>query len=189
MCLAIAGLVASSSCAERNRADCKWIRNKKRNLLCIDKMDKLVKVHPQLVLNEHVESKAWRDELGSWSEHDRIIESNHKIDMAMSMKVMEFINYIEPWEMKKLTLNNEESYFAFLKKYKHLCLHDNDNSEIRRIVDVEWHAPRGATANFQVVSQLIAGESPDESYEAYAITNILNEMIRDCPPPHNDGLL
>jgi hypothetical protein len=44
------------------------------------------------------------------------IESNHKIDMAMSMKVMEFFNYIELWEKKTLTLNNEESYFAFLKK-------------------------------------------------------------------------
>jgi hypothetical protein len=96
-----------------NWADYKWIRKKKRNLLCIDKMDKLIKVHTRLVLNEQVESKAWRDELRSWIEYHGIIESNHKIDMAMSMKVMEFFDYMEPWEKKKLTLNNEESYFAF----------------------------------------------------------------------------
>jgi hypothetical protein len=76
-------------------------------------MDKLIKVHTRLVLNELVESKAWRDELRSWSEYHGIIESNHKIDMAMSMKVMEFFDYIEFWEKKKLTLNNEEIYFAF----------------------------------------------------------------------------
>ena len=76
-------------------------------------MDKLIKVHTRLVLNELVESKAWRDELRSWSEYHGIIESNYKIVMAMSMKVMEFFDYMEPWEKKKLTLNNEESYFAF----------------------------------------------------------------------------
>jgi hypothetical protein len=111
--LAIAALVASFSCAERNWADYKWIRKKKRNLLCIDKMDKLIKVHTRLVLKEQVESKAWKNELRSWSERHGIIESNHKIDMTMSMKVMEFFDYMEPWERKKLTLNNEESYFAF----------------------------------------------------------------------------
>ncbi len=69
-----------------------------------------------------------------------------------------------------------------------MCLNDDYNSEIRRIVDVQWHAPRIATANFQV-TQLIMGESPDESYEAYAITNILHEIIRDWPPPHNNAFV
>ena len=79
----------------------------------VHRQDKLIKVHTRLVLNEQVESKAWRNELRSRIEHHGIIESNHKIDMAMSMKVMEFFDYMEPWEKKKLTLNNEESYFAF----------------------------------------------------------------------------
>ena len=33
------------------------------------------------------------------------------------------------------------------------------------------------------------GEPPDESYEAYAITNNLHEMIRDRPLPHNDAFV
>jgi hypothetical protein len=32
-------------------------------------------------------------------------------------------------------LNNEDSYFAYLKKYKHIWLYDDDNSEVRWIFD------------------------------------------------------
>ena len=66
---------------------------------------------------------------------------------------------------------------------------NDDNNETRRVVDIEWHAARGATAQYQVVTQLLVGESADTSYEAYAITDILHEMIRDCPSPHNDAFL
>ncbi len=60
----------------------------------------------------------------------------------MSMKVIELLSYLEPWEKKKFILKNEEIYYSLLKKYIHMCLFDDDNNEIRRIVDMEWHAAR-----------------------------------------------
>jgi hypothetical protein len=62
-------------------------------------------------------------------------------------------------------------------------------NKIKNIVDIEWHAAKGATAQYQVVTQLLVGESTDTLYKAYAITDILHEMIRDCPSPHKDAFL
>jgi hypothetical protein len=75
------------------------------------------------------------------------------------------------------------------QKYHHdVCLYDDENDEIRRVVGIEWHTAngaRGVRSQYQVVTQQLIDSTSQEGYEGYAINEVLHEMIAQCPVVHN----
>jgi hypothetical protein len=96
-----------------------------------------------------------------------------------------------------LFTKNAASEDTFRKKYTHLYFRDTseEESEVRRIVDVEWRekqpGKKQPRAQYQVVCQLVA--KSDEKYEGdedlcpYMINEALHEMILECPEPYNQA--
>jgi hypothetical protein len=81
---------------------------------------------------------------------------------------------------------NDGNEAKLTKKYHHVCFYDDDNEEIRRVVGIEWHTAngaRGVRSQYQL-TQLLDSVS-QEGYEAYAINEVLHEMIAQCPVVHN----
>jgi hypothetical protein len=83
---------------------------------------------------------------------------------------------------------NDGNEAKLTKKYHHVCFYDDDNEEIRRVVGIEWHTAnraKGIRSQYQqVVTQLLDSVS-QEGYEAYAINEVLHEMIAQCPVVQN----
>jgi peroxiredoxin len=85
---------------------------------------------------------------------------------------------------------NDSNEAKLAKKYHHVCFYDDDNEEIRRVVGIEWHTAnraRGIRPQYyqQVVTQSLLDSVSQEGYEAYAINEVLHEMIAQCPVVHN----
>jgi hypothetical protein len=150
-------LVGASGC-ERNWGDYKWIRNKKRNQLSIHTIEKLVSVHTQLVLQQKLDAQ-WICEIKKWSDSDGIVASDRAIETSRTITVKDFENYIEEVEKTYVKTMNDGNEAKLNQKYHHVCLYDDENDEIRRVVGIEWHTAngaRGVRSQYQVVGSYSA---------------------------------
>lgn len=189
--LALSGLVTSASASERNWAEYKWIRTKKRNPLITSTMEKLTNVHTQLVMNEKL-MQPWRGQLMSWQESDGITASNKAIENSSAIKIKSFTNRFEDWETTALLTKNNESYAKLLAKYQYVCFEDildDGTVEIRRITEIVWRKSerRGEVAAYNARTYLVnSREFVDR--EDYIVNNMLHELIKKCSSPHNENI-
>ncbi len=77
--MALGGLVASSSSAERNWATYKWMKTKKRNRLAVDTIYKMVYVHSFYKVKE---IQKWKAQIEKWCESDGILMRNAAIERS-----------------------------------------------------------------------------------------------------------
>ena len=129
--------------------------------------------------------------LNDWSESDGIVKEISLIETSNRVQVREFRNYLEDDESDAINTLNDVNESRLLGKYRYVCFYDLEFQETRRIVGVEWHRStvRGACSCYQVVTQVTKDDNNwggGEGLEAYAINEVLYEMITHCPPPHND---
>jgi len=125
------------------------------------------------------------------------------LEIAQS-KRRDFNNYIEDWEAVVILTNNSANIEKLRAKYMHLHFYDDDEKEVYRIVNIEWHQVdpkfdrrRGLKSQYQVVciplhiSQVdeddVDDDASDSEYIGYVINDELHNMIRDCRVPYNDA--
>jgi len=180
--------ITAASCAERNWADCKNIRTKKRNRISVQSTAKLSAIHTQLVIEER-QQEPWLSNLKEWSEHDKITRLDISVQASSLICVKEFKLWVEDWEKDALRVMNNANLAALVKKYKHMFFFDDDEDELRRVVEVEWHmaVKKGERAAYQLVTQLVSSENVVAELEGYVINDVFHEMVSACPAPHNNS--
>jgi hypothetical protein len=186
--MAVSQCLTGAGGCERNWGDYKWIRNKKRNQLSLETIEKLVSVHTEFVVKEKLD-EGWRVEMCKWSESDGIVAEDKAIERSRNVVVRKFINYVEDDEADFMKTKNNINEDKIDKKYHHICFIDvvEGEEEIRRVVGAEWHTSteRGRRSQYKVVTQLLGGSAAD-GFEGYMINDDLHDMIKACPSPHND---
>jgi hypothetical protein len=105
--------------------------------------------------------------------------------------LLPFNNYLEEWEHVARVTKNSAQEKLIKDKYMYIYLYDDDASDLRRVVDIEWK-PRqrgvsGSEAQYVVVTQLITtlSDQDDASMEPYFINSTLHEMIQLCHAQDN----
>ncbi len=144
----------SSSASERNWAEYKWIRDKKRNRLHQNTLTKLTPVHNELLIEDR-NLRDWQINVMKWKDED-IMEYNH-FKKSRAVEIKEFLNYTEVNEHGLVHRKNKLSESWVRSKYKCIFFHDNEHKEIRQIVDIEWYkTPKhGELSRYHVVTRLL----------------------------------
>lgn len=189
--MALGGLVAASSSAERNWATYKWMKTKKQNRLALDTVYKMVYVHSFYKVKE---TRGWKVEIEKWSERDGFVMRNAAIDRSNAISVRTLLNHFEDWETVAVRTKNNDSLTKLLHKYQYVCIKGEfaGKVELRRIINIEWQVSqkRGESAGYVAVTQLIEEENEDDEdfITNYVISSTLHDCIRDCPSPYNDSI-
>jgi len=85
------------------------------------------------------------------------------IQKSRDARVLKFRNYIEAWEMDRISLKNDKCCSSLLEKYLHMYLYDE--GEVCRVVDVVW-STTSRPAKYQVVTQFIEMLNADDLINA-----------------------
>ena len=103
--------------------------------------------------------------------------------------VISFNNFREDWEDDKINTKNKAHEDLLNDKYQHIFLYDEEESETRRIIHVEWSTTR--PAKYVVITKLVrqGGEAnmdnDDDDLVPYLINDELFKCVRAAPPPYN----
>ena len=60
------------------------------------------------------------------------------VDTSLIRSQSEFNNFIEPWENVATTEESFGNHRRLLRKYKHVCIFDEEEDLSGRVVNVEW---------------------------------------------------
>ena len=70
---------------------------------------------------------------------DELIKLDKDIQKSRDARVLKFKNYIEEWEMDRISLKNDKCCSSLLEKYLHMYLYDE--GEVCCVVDVNNVSP------------------------------------------------
>ena len=129
-------------------------------------------------------------ELAKWTDVDEICPLDIKL-IQTALILLPFNNYLEDWDHVARVTKNSALEKLIKDKYMYIYLYDDDATDLRRVVDIEWK-PRqrgvsGSEAQYVVVTQLITtlSDQDDASMEPYFINSTLHEMIQLCHAQDN----
>ena len=113
-----------------------------------------------------------------WTLDDEVFKLSKNIQDSRDRIIVNFLNYKETWEDKKIgTKNRVHESLLNDKWYQHVYLYDSEYSELRRIVHAEWCTVHRPARNEQ--------DPKEEDLVSYYINENLYECIQAAPAPYN----
>ena len=174
----IFSVALSNDSAEINWKNYKDCSTKERSRLLPETVHKLITIQQDSALQLQCYHD-YKQELAKWTHEDELIKLDKDIQKSRDARVLKFKNYIEEWEMDRISLKNDKCCSSLLEKYLHMYLYDE--GEVRRVVDVVW-STTSRPAKYQVVTQFIEVLNADDliNAEQENVNYLINVELHQC---------
>ncbi len=174
----IFSVALSNDSAEINWKNYKDCSTKETSKLSPETVHKLITIQQDSALQLQC-CHHYKQELAKWTREDELIKLDKDIQKSRDARVLKFKNYIEEWEMDRVSLKNDKCCCSLLEKYLHMYLYDE--GEVRRVVDVVW-STTSRPAKYQVVTQFIEVLNADDliNAEQENVNYLINIELHQC---------
>ena len=174
----IFSVALSNDSAEINWKNYKDCSTKERSRLLPETVHRLITIQQDSALQLQCYHD-YKQELAKWTHEDELIKLDKDIQKSRDARVLKFKNYIEEWEMDRISLKNDKCCSSLLEKYLHMYLYDE--GEVRRVVDVVW-STTSRPAKYQVVTQFIEVLNADDliNAEQENVNYLINVELHQC---------